>query len=85
MYIHCIQGTDKKQTKKTTKQDFHQGYFVFLMNNFNTTNRKEVKFCFCLPIGPNKIVQQENNDIFGEILGSLSSVFLNPFPGNNNN
>ena len=38
----------------------------------NTT----VKFFFSLPIGPNKIVQQENNNILGDILVSLFSCFL---------
>ena len=33
------------------------------MKNFITDNRKGVKFCFSLPIGPKKIVQQENNNI----------------------
>ena len=37
--------------------------------------------CFTLPIGPNEIVQQENNNILDEILVSLFSCFVNPFPG----
>ena len=48
------------------------------MNNFISTNRKEVKFCFSLPNGPNKIVTQENNNILGETLVSLFSCFVNP-------
>ena len=47
--------------------------------SFITTKRKEVMFCFSLPIGPNKIVPQENNNILGEILVSFP-CFLNPFP-----
>ena len=42
--------------------------FVFLKNNFISTNRKDVKFCFSPPSGPSKIVQQENINILGEIL-----------------
>ena len=29
------------------------------MNNFITTNKKEVKFCFSLPIGPNTIFSKK--------------------------
>ena len=39
------------------------------------TNRKQVKFCFYIPIDPNKIVQQENNNILDEILVSLFNCF----------
>ena len=38
------------------------------MNNYISTNGKEVKFCFSPPIGPNKIVQQENKNILDEIV-----------------
>ena len=43
-------------------------------------NGKEIIFCFSLPIGPNKIVHQENNNIRREFLVSLFSCFVNPFP-----
>ena len=74
-----VEGTDLK-IKITTKQEIHQAYFVFLMNNCNTANRKEVKFCFFLPIGPDEIGHQENNNILGVIFVSFFSCFFNPFP-----
>ena len=49
-------------------------FFVFLM-----TNRKGAKFCFSLPVGRNKIVHQENNNILGENIVSLFSCFVNTF------
>ena len=48
------------------------------MINSISTNRKELQFVS--PIDPNKIVQQENNDILDEILVSLFNCFLNPLP-----
>ena len=51
-----------EQILKTIKQrnkNLIKNIFVSLLNNFISTNRKEVKFCFYPPIGPNKIVQQE--------------------------
>jgi len=63
------------------KQESNQEYFFFfLMNNSISNNRKEVKFCFSPPIGPNKIVQQENNNILDEILVSLFNFSFNPLP-----
>ena len=43
------------------------------MNNFISTNKKEAEFCFFLPIGPNKIVQHEKNNILDEIIVPLFS------------
>ena len=34
-------------------------------------NKKTTKFCFSLPIGRNKIVHQENNNILGENIVSF--------------
>ena len=50
------------------------------MNNFISTNRKDVEFCFSPPIGPNKIVQQENKITLDEIVVSLFNCFQNPLP-----
>ena len=52
-------------------------FFVFLMYNFISTNRKGAKFWYSLPVGRNKIVHQENNNILGEIIASLFSCFVN--------
>ena len=41
---------------------------------------RRLKFCFSLSIGWNKIVHQENNSVLVEILVSLFSCFVNPFP-----
>ena len=52
------------QILKTIKQrnkNFFNIINVFLLDNFIWTNRKQVEFYFYLPIGPDKIVQQENN------------------------
>ena len=51
------------------------------MKNFISTNKKDARFRSSLPIGPKKIVQQENNNIHGEILVLLFCCFLNSFPG----
>ena len=78
--------TDKRLTKdllgadfknnQTTKQESRKEYCCFLAEYFIWTNRKQVQFCFYLPIaGPNKIVQQENNNIRDEILVSLFDCF----------
>ena len=47
------------------------------MNYLISTNRKEVKFCCYPPIGPNKIVKQENHNNLGEIFASFFSGFKN--------
>ena len=39
------------------------------------------KVLFSLPIGSDKIVQQEKNNILGGILVSVFSCFVSPFPG----
>ena len=50
--------------------DFKNNQKVKQLNNFIWTNRKQVKFCFYLPIGQNRIVQ----------LFSCLIVFFNPLP-----
>ena len=56
---------------RTTKQNS----FVFLANNFISTNKKgKTKLC-CLTIGWNKIVHHENKNILAEIHISLFSYF----------
>ena len=50
------------------------------MNKFNSTNMKEVKFVFSLLLGPNKIVQQQNNNILGEILVFFVFLFRKSVP-----
>ena len=67
-------GGFKKQENKETRNSSRLYVFVFLMNNFITTNRNEVKFCFSPTIGPNKIVPTENNNILVETLVSLFSL-----------
>ena len=67
-------GTDLKN------KNFIKYINVFLMNNCIATNRKTEQFCFSLTIGPNEVVQQESNNILGEILVSLFSCLFNPFP-----
>ena len=66
------------QILKTIKQrnkNFFNIIIVFLLDNFIWTNRKQVEFYFYLPIGPDKIVQRENNTILVEILVSLFDCF----------
>ena len=46
---------------KTSKQESHQEYYGFLVENFIWTNRKGETILYLLPIGRNKIVHQENN------------------------
>ena len=65
-------GADFKNNK-TPKQEPHQDYNCFLDEIFYFN--KQAKYCFPLPIGPNKIVQQENNYILDEILVSLFDCF----------
>ena len=73
--LFCLnQGADFK-TNKTTKQKSYQEYYCFLDEYFISTNKKQVKYCFSFPIGPNKIVQQKNNNILDEILVSLFYCF----------
>ena len=68
------------KTRKQRNKNFIKNIFVFLTNNFITTNEKEAKFYFSLHIGQNKIVKKENNNFLGEILVSSFSCFSNPFP-----
>ena len=63
------------KTIKQPNKRFIKNIIVFLLKNFIWTNRKQVEFCFYLPIGPNKIVQQENNNILDEIFVSLFDCF----------
>ena len=51
--IFC-KNTSGNGLKKKKKKNFIKNIFVFLMKNVITTNRKEVQFCFSLPIGPKK-------------------------------
>ena len=62
---------------KTIEQNNNliKNFLVFLINNLSSTNRKDVKLCFSPPIGPNKIVQQENKNILDEIVVSLFNSF----------
>ena len=69
-------GKQIKQRKKNSNKNI----FVLFVDNFISTKRKGVKFCFSPPIGWNKIDHQENKNILGEILVSLFSSFVNPFP-----
>ena len=51
------------------------------MKNFISTNTKEVKFCFSLPIGPSNIVQDKNNNILAKL---LYYVYHSPAPFQDN-
>ena len=62
------QGVDFKNNY-TTKQQFHQEYSCFLVEQFYL-ERGETKLDF-LFIGWNKIVYQENKNILDEIVVSL--------------
>jgi len=72
--MQYIPGADFKNNQ-TTKQEFHQEHHCSLLNNFNWTYRKIETKLYLLPIGPNKTVQQENNNIFDKILVSLFDCF----------
>ena len=67
--LNLVNGLKKQENNETIV--LSRIFFFFLVNNFITTNMKEVKFCFSLLIGPNRIVEQENNNI----LVSLFSCF----------
>ena len=54
--------------------------FVFLVNNFISTNRKGSTKHNSPPIGLNKIDYQENKNILNETFVSLFSYFVNPSP-----
>ena len=56
-----------KQLIKQRNNNFIKNILVFLINNFISTNGKEVKFCSS-PIGSNKIVRQEIKNIPDEIV-----------------
>ena len=82
--LFCVQIVKSTPEKGFTKQLHNKTRISsrsFRFLDFISTNRKEVKFCFSLSIGSNKIVQQENNNILGGILVSVFSCFINPFPG----
>ena len=44
-------------TKGPLGAEFKNNQTTKQLNNFIWTNRNQVKFCFYLPIGPNRIVQ----------------------------
>ena len=50
------------KTIKQRNKTFIKNILVILLNNFISTNKKEVNFLFSIPIGPNKIVQQEKKE-----------------------
>ena len=60
---------------------FTKNIIVFLMENFISTNRKGETKLSSLPIGRNKI--KKNNNILCEIIVSLFTCFVNPFPKKN--
>ena len=87
--MYCMQGVwiphpppvDKTTTTRRTdlrNKNLIKNIFVCFINI--STIRHEIKCCFSLSIGPNQIVQQENNNILGEVLVSLFPGFVNPFP-----
>ena len=51
------------------------------MNNFITTNMKDVKFCYSLSIGPNKIVPKKQ--IFLPEIFFVAFLFFNSVPRKN--
>ena len=59
-----LQGADFKDNK-TAKLEPHQEYYCFQdeQYHFDQYVGSLVKYSFSLPIGPNKIIQQENNNI----------------------
>ena len=75
MYRERILKTIKQRNMNLIK---NITYYCSLLNNYIWTNRKQVKY---LPIGPNKIVQQENN-INDEILVSLFEMVFQRFSPN---
>ena len=81
MSRNCIRfqfylGTDL-QNKKTPKQEFHQEYSSFLVEQFMwKSGEKKLHF---LSIGRNKIVHPENKKVLDEILVLLFNCFVNPF------
>ena len=56
------------KTIKPRNKNLIKNIIVFLLNNCIWTNRKVETKLYLLPVGPNKIVQQENNNILDEIL-----------------
>ena len=56
------------KTIKPRNKNLIKNIIVFLLNNCIWTNRKVETKLYLLPVGPNKIVQQENNNIVDEIL-----------------
>ena len=68
-------GNGFKKKKKTTKQYFTKNIIVFLLNNVVWANRKGETKLYFLITG-----RKEKKNILDEILFSLFSCFLNPFP-----
>jgi len=80
IFIYKTNQRTNLQNKKTKKH-----IIVFLLNNFIWTNIYIETIFYFLPNGRNKIIRQENKNILNEIIVSLFSCFVNPFPGSSIN
>ena len=80
--LHIVYLTDQGTDLRNNKTRISSRIFCFLDEQFYYDQQEGSKvFVSPFLLALIKLFQQENNNILGEILFSLFSCFLNPFPG----